>query len=466
MARRNHKTNIRKGAIVGLKLTIRHCLFASCALLLLTPACATSSKNAEPASAPASAKKSAAKGAKSSSDSKKNAKAQSADSAKAPQGAAAAEAKKPEPPPEPDLPSRLPHPLHCPTPSEVQAETELTIRCAVKPALATRAVVVSYRPSGTEHFSTTDATRSPKGWYVATIKASEVRGSSLQFYAQAYNGNNKMTASNGSDESPNIVLVRKGSSDTTGTGGADQPVADEDPLAHIQRERAAESGQSNEAHHRQARDVWMALGMGSGYGWYPTRTPDVYPAKATGWATGGVLHLLPEIGYQWTEHVAFSVQGRLQFVYTQTGSGETKYPGPKTFAWAVLGRAYLFSGGLFGPTSNLQLFGTGTLGYGTAFRLYVAPNPNPNGTFQFVDSDTVSGGPIAVGVGGGLAYHFTNAFALAAELRALAGVWNFATVLEAGLSAQWAFWSLGARRASAAEPAPELAPETEFTPPE
>jgi hypothetical protein len=63
-----------------------------------------------------------------------------------------------------------------------------------------------------------------------------------------------------------------------------------------------------------------------------------------------------------------------------------------------------------------------------------------------------------------VAYHFTNSLALAAELRALAGVWNFATVIEAGASVQWAFWSPGERRA--AEATPEIAPESEFTPPD
>jgi hypothetical protein len=95
----------------------------------------------------------------------------------------------------------------------------------------------------------------------------------------------------------------------------------------------------------------------------------------------------------------------------------------------------------------------------------VAPSPNPNNSnANFVNSDTVSGGPIAVGLGGGVAYHFTNSLALAAELRALAGVWNFATVIEAGASVQWAFWSPGERRA--AEATPEIAPESEFTPPD
>lgn len=461
---------IRKEDIVGLKLTIRHCLLGSCALLLLAPACATSSKTAKPARGLAKKKGSAAKAttAELPSNDKSTSKSQPSDAAKTSKGATAVEAKKPAPPPEPALPSRFPQPLHCPTPSEVQAGTALTIRCAVKPALATRTVVVHYRPSGTDRFITTDATRSPKGWYVVNIKASEVKGTSLQFFAEAYNANNKMTASNGTDESPNILLIRKGATGTAGTGGTDQAVADEDPLAHIQREREAESGQSDEGRRRRARNLWLAVGLGSGYGWFPKSTPEAYTgASVKGWASGGVLHLLPEIGYQWTDRIAFSLQGRYQFVYTQTGAGNVVSAQPKTWAFAVLGRVYLFTDSLFGSASNLRLFGTGSLGGGTAFRLYVAPSPSStNSNANFVNSDTVRGGPFAAGLGGGLAYHLTNYLTLAAELRALAGFWDVATVFEAGLSAQVGVWSPGTRRAAAAQPETELAPEPEYTPPE
>jgi hypothetical protein len=467
---------IRKEGIVGLKLTIRHCLLGGCALLLLAPACATSSKTAKPEPAPARAKRkgSAAKTATpaSSSDDKSKSKSQPSDSAKASKGAAVVEAKKPPPPPppppEPEIPSKLPEPLYCPTPSEVQPGADLTIRCAVRPGLGTHRLVVHYRPSGTDRFITADATRSRKGWYVVNIKGGEVKGSSLQFFAQAHNASNKLTAANGTDESPNIVLIRKGGGGTAGTGGPEQPVAEDDPLARIQREREAESGQSSEGHRRPARDLWLAFGLGSGYGWFPTRSPDLYTsARVKGWASGGILHLLPEIGYQWTDHIAFSLQGRYQFVHTE-GIGYTGTAQPKSWAWAVLGRAYLFSDGLFGRASNLQIFGTGTFGVGTAFRLYVAPSPNyaNPGVSDFRSSDSVSGGPVVLGVGGGVVYHFTNTLALAAELRALAGVWDVATVMEAGLSAQWAFWSPSVRRAPAAEPASELPPEPEYTPPE
>jgi hypothetical protein len=465
---------IRKEDIVGLKLTIRNCLLGCCAFLLLASACATSSKTAKPGPARAKKKASAAKTATaaSSSDDKGKSQPQSAAPAKAPKGAAAVEAKKPPapppPPPEPEIPSKLPEPLYCPTPSEVQPGTDLTIRCAAKPTSGTRKVVLHYRPSGTERFITADATRSHRGWYVVNIKGNEVKGSSLQFFAQAHNANNKLTASNGTDESPNILLIRKGGSGAGGPGGTDQPVADDDPLAHIQRERDAESGLSSEGRRRPPRKVWFAMGLGSGYGWFPTRSPELNTgAKVTGMASGGLLHLLPEIGYQLTDRIAFSLQGRYQFVQTDTGTGNTGGQ-PKSWAWAVLGRVYLFSDWLFGSASNLQLFGTGSLGVGTAFRLYVAPSPNyaNPGVSDFRTSDTVNGGPVAAGVGGGVVYHLNNRLALAAELRALAGFWNVATVFEAGLSAQVDLWSVGARSAAAAEPASELPPEPEFTPPD
>ena len=130
------------------------------------------------------------------------------------------------------------------------------------------------------------------------------------------------------------------------------------------------------------------------------------------------------------------------------------------WAWAVLGRAYLLSNGLFGRASNLQLFGTGSLGGGTAFRLYVDKSPNPSDpTRDFRTSDTVRSGPFVAGLGGGVTYNFTNYFALVAELRALFGFWDVAMVFEGALSAQVRIWSPGARRAPAAET--ELPPEPE-----
>ena len=438
---------------MGLKLTTRQCLLASCAFSLIAPACGTSSKSTKTTAAPTKKKAPTGSVATAESSSKGKSNAPPSDSAKPGKPPAAAEAKKkPAPPPEPDLPTRLPHPLYCPIPSEVQPGIELTIRCAVKPALATKSVVLQYRPSGTDRFVTTDAVRSSKGWYVAKIRAAEVKGSALQFFAQAYNANNKVTASNGTDESPNILLIRKGAS-------TDQPGEDDDPLAHIHKAIAAANAEKNEGRRGPASSVWLGFGMGTGWGWFPAGAPENYGSAGSrvpsAWAFGGVLHLLPELGYQWTDHIMFSLQGRYQFVRTESGTGCVKpdCKSPNAEAWAVLGRMYWLSDGLFGRASNLQVFGTGTLGAGTAFRLFV----KPSGDFR--SSDTMRGGPLVAGLGGGLVYNFTNYLALAAEVRALLGFWDVAVVIEGGLSARVAIWSLGERRAPVVKPESELEPE-------
>ena len=487
-------TIIRKEAIVGLKLILQHCLLGSCVLLLLAPACATSSKSGKRTSASAKKKalpaRAATAGSASDGKSKPNppasakAPAESASagtgkpsppasakapaepagagtgkpsppaSAKAAKPAAVVQAKKPPaPPPEPEMPAHLPQPLYCPAPSEVPPDTELTMRCAARPALGTPKVVFNYRPSGTDHFIAADATRSPKGWYVIKIRGADVKGSALQFFAQAYNANNRVTASNGTDESPNILLIRKGATDQLGL--------DDDPLAHVQREKDAAMAALNEGPRRPTNRVWLGMGMGTGYGWFPAGSPETYGSRGSrvpsSLSFGGVLHLLPEVGYQWTDHIMFSLQGRYQFVHTAVGSGcvsRLVCPPSNDTAWAVLGRVYLLSDRLFGRASHLQVFGTGSLGAGSAFRLYVAPSHN------FLSSDTMRGGPFVAGLGGGVVYHFTDYLALAAELRALAGFWNVATVFEGGLSAQWAFWSPGARAPTAA-PAFDTPPESD-----
>ena len=113
MARRHYQPSSAKEGIVGLKMTIRHCLLGSCAFLLLASACATSSKTAKPGRGLAKKKGSAAKAApaeakaapsESSSNDKSKSKVQPSAAGKVPKGAAVVEAKKPPPPPPPPPP--------------------------------------------------------------------------------------------------------------------------------------------------------------------------------------------------------------------------------------------------------------------------------------------------------------------------------------------------------------------------
>ena len=89
----------------------------------------------------------------------------------------------------------------------------------------------------------------------------------------------------------------------------------------------------------------MGMGTGLAVGSQP-EIPELYTARSvTGGRLAAVLHLLPEIGYQWTSHIVFSLQGRYQFVQTDLGAGCNGCPQPQDRAWAVLGRAYLFTDG-------------------------------------------------------------------------------------------------------------------------
>lgn len=364
------------------------------------------------------------------------------------------EEKKPAGPAEPDLPSRFAGHVFCPIPPEVSPGEELVIRCALKPGLGAHSVIVRYRASGKEEYSTIDALRSPKGWYVAKIKGNEVRGSSLQLYVEAYAPGNRVAGTSGSDDNPNVVLI---------AGGVSGPSSDEDPLMKIQKEKEAEQMQIVEANRRPSPSLWLGFGIGSGEGYYPNRNLERYPAKAKGWATGGWFHVLPELGYNLTPNIAFSVQGRLQFVKTETQGGSTQTAPPHKQAFAVLGNMYLMTAS---PTSGWQFFGNLVVGGGSAFRLYVAPKRSA-GNNDFPNSDTVNGGPVVAGAGGGIIYHLTNFFALTGHVRSLAGFPKTAVIIEGGIGAQLALWPFSAYQSKKTSQVPQdLEPEAEYAPSE
>jgi hypothetical protein len=206
------------------------------------------------------------------------------------------------------------------------------------------------------------------------------------------------------------------------------------------------------------------MGIGSGEGWYPSRTPERYTsAKATGWATGGLFHLLPELGYNLTPNIALSVQARWQFVKNET-QGNDQSRKPHTQALAVLGCAYFMTDS---PTSDWQLFGMLAAGGGSAFRLYVAPKRSSDSRQDFANSDTVNGGPFVAGAGGGLVYHLTNFFALTGHVRSLAGIPKTAVVIEGGIGAQLAVWPFSAYESKKNPHAPQdLEPEPDYAPSE
>jgi hypothetical protein len=431
-------------------------LLAGCALVFLTSACASASSSG--AAAAGTPGKKAAVGKAPIRKTAAAPKAKPASPASAPTAPppalVPAKASKPTASDEPNLPTRFADQVFCPIPPEISPNEELVVRCALKPGLGAHSVILRYRVSGKEEYSTLDAVRSSKGWYVAKIKGSEIRGGSLQLYVEAYAPGNRVAGTSGTDDNPSVILI------TGGAGGG--PNADEDPLAKIQREQEAEHMRTIEGHRRPSPSLWLGMGIGSGEGWYPKRNIERQPGTATGWATGGLFHLLPEIGYNWTSHIAFSVQGRWQFVKTETQGGGNQAK-PHRQAFAVLGNVYFMTDS---RTSDWQIFGNVAAGGGSAFRLYVAPNTK-YGDVTFPNSDTVNGGPMVAGAGGGIIWHLTNFVALTGHVRSLVGFPKTAVIIEGGIGAQLALWPFSAYQSKKGPQTPQdLEPEPDYAPSE
>jgi hypothetical protein len=346
------------------------------------------------------------------------------------------------PPPEPAAPAALAtgdDPLTCPVPDQAPPETEMTLRCVVQAGMKPR-LSLFYRPSGTELFTEVPMRASKRGYYRGVVPASATTGKSLQFYVT---GRGEPKLASGNAESPNLILVREGAppvgsgplgggstaehdEDDDGPPGASS--ADENPLAAVERERERERA---DLHARPAKRWWVGFGMGSGYGWQPGgplefRTTQKVDAGPLG---PGLLHILPEVGYQLGPQLAVSLQARAQFIPTQ-GSGDPTAGRPANKAFALLLRASYSLG-----EANTRPFFSVCAGGGDGFRLRVPASPGDN----LVRSDTVKGGPLLGGAGGGVIHHFTSHVAWSTELRALAGFPTTAYMFELGTGIEVAF---------------------------
>jgi hypothetical protein len=186
-------------------------------------------------------------------------------------------------------------------------------------------------------------------------------------------------------------------------------------------------------HRRARRSVWLGFGLGSGYGIHLTRNLDYNAARAVGpgFAFGGLLQLLPELGFQYDRRLSLSIQSRHQFI-PQSGTVDPAVMGtPRKSAHALFARAYY----LMWESGNWQFVGTATLGGGSGFRLKISPNP----TEMLTSSDTISGGPIVTGPGGAFFYNFSKELIGVAELKMLFGFWNLASTLDLTVGVQYAF---------------------------
>ena len=105
------------------------------------------------------------------------------------------------------VPARIPEPLHCAVPEEVQGGADLFVRCVTQPAIKAKTIVFYYRPANEAFYNAVVMDPTRRGWSRAVITANKVNGKLLQYYAEARDGRDTVAASNGRASSPNIVTI-------------------------------------------------------------------------------------------------------------------------------------------------------------------------------------------------------------------------------------------------------------------
>lgn len=108
----------------------------------------------------------------------------------------------------PELPRHFSEAIHCTIPDELLAGADLYVHCAPHPNASAKVLALYYRAAGDVLYNATIMERSKKGWFMGLVPGSKITGKLLQYYVEARDGRELVTASNGKAAAPNIALVR------------------------------------------------------------------------------------------------------------------------------------------------------------------------------------------------------------------------------------------------------------------
>jgi len=280
----------------------------------------------------------------------------------------------------------------------------------------------------------------------------------LQIYFDARDGADNEVASNGQVDSPSVIAIRK-----KGSGKAEEgecPV--DDPMCKIRRGAAADQYEAG-LHRRRDGAFWFGVGGGIGWGFSPAGNleweSDLKVSAIT--TTTGLFHILPEVGYMWSEYFGVALQARWEFIQQQQAmyidknvspnpqlAPTNRTGAPTSQALAGFARAIWYTD--LSSSGNMQFSVSGDLGFGFV-RFPVKPVAVTNGTDPdtgniiidkkntIAKTDTRPVGPVLVGSTVGIIAHISRHFALSLDGRLMTGLPDFGVVVEGGLSAQLAF---------------------------
>jgi len=195
----------------------------------------------------------------------------------------------------------------------------MTIRCALKPGInATKGVQIHYRAPGVEAYQALGMRKTAKGWYIVTVPSSVMKAGSLQVYFDARDTADNELASNGQVDSPSAIEIRKKGSGRSGGGGGD-----EDPMKGIKDKDKADRYEAG-LHRRREGAYWFGMGGGVGWGFVPAGNLEWRKSIKVSAVTApvGAYHLVPEVGYLYSEGFAVALQGIVEIIQQQQLQGE------------------------------------------------------------------------------------------------------------------------------------------------
>jgi hypothetical protein len=213
---------------------------------------------------------------------------------------------------------------------------------------------------------------------------------------------------------------------------------------------------------RRAGAIWIGLGAGAGWGYVPAGKLEWEQRVEVQGQTDrtGLFHLLPEVGYMWSDDFALAFQARLEFIrqeqatYLDPETGElTRVTDRFQFAGTPTSRAYAgFLRAIWyrdlSKSGSLRLSVSGDLGAGTV-RFSIAPKTaletTDSGEVQLDEHKTIATtdtrpmGTALFGGSVGLLWHLTRHLAIALDGRVLSGLSAWGAVIEGQASLQAGF---------------------------
>ena len=314
--------------------------------------------------------------------------------------------------------------VHTPV-TEGAVGQSIIIKAQVPESLGAERVAMVYRPEGATDFLTREMDQvKDSDWYQAEIPPEATSGASVAYYILVQNAEGQTVAQNGSVDEPHIVTLGGQGARGEGAGGA----GPEGETA----EAGEEGGEEGEAPF-----LWFALAVGSGFG-YHSGTPEANRTndsgdklKSSGFAWSELLQIAPEVGFFISDNLVLSLQGRIQIVTGASavkGSDVTSSTSacnkgtcqPSHYALAGLAKATWF----LGEPRRVTPFVSLAAGAGQIRHVVNVGGKDKNlsGCPSTGCQDTVVGGPVLFGPGGGVTVELSDSFLVVASATALVGV--------------------------------------------